>query len=189
MLKPNLAQDSNNSVSADFVEAILKFVQENKNPVTEVFIAEGADGIETEELFESQGYKKLAEKYDVGLIDLNTTETQEVISEEFITIDDFMKVQLKVAEVISADRVEKSEKLLKLKIALENEERQIVAGIAKSHSPEDLIGKKVMIVANLKPAKLMGHESMGMILALEREPGIHEVLMVNSTIKSGTRAK
>ena len=110
-------------------------------------------------------------------------------TDDQITIDDFMKVQLKVAEIISAERVEKSEKLLKLRIALDNEERQIVAGIAKSYAPEDLIGKKVMIVANLKPAKLMGLESKGMILALETEPGKHEVLMVNSSIKPGTRAK
>jgi methionyl-tRNA synthetase len=109
--------------------------------------------------------------------------------DDLITIDDFMKVQLKVAEVVAAERVEKSEKLLKLKIALENEERQIVAGIARSYSPESLIGKKVLIVANLKPAKLMGLESKGMILALEIEPGKHEVLAVNSNVKTGTRAK
>jgi methionyl-tRNA synthetase len=112
-----------------------------------------------------------------------------VISDGIITIDDFMKIQLKVAEVISAERVEKSEKLLKLKIALENEERQIIAGIAKSYGPEELVGKKVVIVANLKPAKLFGLESQGMILALETEPGKHEVLAVNSNVKVGTRVK
>lgn len=106
-----------------------------------------------------------------------------------ISIEDFMKVHLKVAEVISAEKVEKSDKLLRLKVLLENEERQIVAGIAKSYKPEDLIGKKVMIVANLKPAKLMGIESKGMILAIETEAGKHEVLTVNSNIKSGSRAK
>jgi len=78
---------------------------------------------------------------------------------------------------------------LKLKIALENEERQIVAGIAKSYAPEDLVGKKVIIVANLKPAKLMGLESKGMILALETEPGKHEIITVNSKTKAGSRAK
>jgi methionyl-tRNA synthetase len=100
-----------------------------------------------------------------------------------------MKVQLKVAEVISAERVEKSEKLLKLKIALENEERQIIAGIAKSYAPENLIGKKVIIAANLKSAKLMGLESRGMILTIETEDGKHEILMVDSNIKNGTRVK
>ena len=130
---------------------------------------------------------EVIEKQIEKLKGLNMNETD--ADNDLITIDEFMKVQLKVAEVISVERIEKSEKLLKLKVVLDNGERQIVAGIAKSYSPEDLIGKKVMIVANLKPAKLMGHESMGMILALEREPGIHEVLMVNSIIKSGTRAK
>ena len=70
----------------------------------------------------------------------NMNET--VVTDDLITIDDFMKVQLKVAEIISAERVEKSEKLLKLRIALDNEERQIVAGIAKSYTPEDLSAKK-----------------------------------------------
>jgi len=130
---------------------------------------------------------EVIEKQIEKLKGLNMNET--AADNDLITIDEFMKVQLKVAEVISVERIEKSEKLLKLKVVLDNEERQIVAGIAKSYSPEDLIGKKVMIVANLKPAKLMGHESRGMILALEREPGVHEVLMVNSIIKSGTRAK
>jgi methionyl-tRNA synthetase len=108
---------------------------------------------------------------------------------ELISFEEFMKVQLKVAEVISAERVEKSEKLLKLKIALENEERQIIAGIAKSYAPENLIGKKVIIAANLKPVKLMGFESRGMILAVENEDGKHEVIMVDSNIKNGTQVK
>lgn len=120
---------------------------------------------------------------------LKDTDSQSAAELTEINIDDFNKVQLKVAEVISAELVPKSEKLLKLKVALENEERQIVAGIAKSYKPEDLIGKKVVIVANLKPAKLFGLESKGMILAVENEQGKHEVLTVSSNIKNGTRAK
>jgi len=115
--------------------------------------------------------------------------TENIAIDEFISIDDFKKVQLKVAEVISAERVEKSEKLLKLNVKLDSEERQIVAGIAKSYSPEDLVGKKVIIVANLQPAKLMGQESKGMVLAVEVEKDKHEVLMVRSNIKSGIRVK
>ena len=130
---------------------------------------------------------ELIEKQIEKLKGSNMNET--AIADDLITIEDFMKVQLKVAEVISAERVEKSEKLLRLKVALDNEDRQIVAGIAKSYAPEDLVGKRVVIVANLKPAKLMGHESKGMILALETDPGKHEVLMVNSNVKTGTRAK
>ncbi len=82
-----------------------------------------------------------------------------------ITIDEFMKVQLKAAKVLAAERVPKSEKLLKLQVSLGTEQRQIVAGIGKKYEPEALIGKTIVIVANLKPAKLMGIESQGMVLA------------------------
>jgi methionyl-tRNA synthetase len=82
-----------------------------------------------------------------------------------ITIDEFMKVQLKAAKVLSAERVPKSEKLLKLQVSLGTEQRQIVAGIGKKYEPEALVGKTIVIVANLKPAKLMGIESQGMVLA------------------------
>ena len=110
-------------------------------------------------------------------------------TEELITYDDFMKVHLRVAEVIEAERVNKSEKLLKLKVKIENDERQVIAGIAKSYTPETIIGKKVVIVANLKPAKLMGLESKGMILAVETEDGELQVLNVSEKIKTGTRVK
>ena len=82
-----------------------------------------------------------------------------------ISIDEFMKIQLKAAKVLSAERVPKSEKLLKLQVSLGSEQRQIVAGIGKKYEPETLIGKTIVIVANLKPAKLMGIESQGMVLA------------------------
>ena len=82
-----------------------------------------------------------------------------------ITIDDFMKVQLKAAKVLAAERVPKSDKLLKLQVSLGTEQRQIVAGIGKKYEPEALVGKTIVIVANLKPAKLMGIESQGMVLA------------------------
>ena len=82
-----------------------------------------------------------------------------------ITIDEFMKVQLKAAKVLAAERVPKSEKLLKLQVSLGDEQRQIVAGIGKKYEPEALVGKTIVIVANLKPAKLMGIESQGMVLA------------------------
>ena len=108
---------------------------------------------------------------------------------ELITYDDFMKIQLRTAEVIEAEKVPKSEKLLKLKVRLENEERQVVAGIAKSYEPEKLIGKKVVIVANLQPAKLMGLESNGMILAAENSEGGLQVLSLPDNVNSGTRVK
>lgn len=106
-----------------------------------------------------------------------------------ITYDDFMKVQLRVAKIISAEKVAKSEKLLKLQVELGDEKRQVIAGIAKSFSPEDIIDRKIIMVANLKPAKLMGLESQGMILALEDESGKLTLLNVDENIPLGTRAK
>jgi methionyl-tRNA synthetase len=82
-----------------------------------------------------------------------------------ITIEEFQKIQLKTAKVLSAERVPKSEKLIKLQVSVGTEQRQIVAGIGKKYEPESLIGKTIVIVANLKPAKLMGIESQGMVLA------------------------
>ena len=111
------------------------------------------------------------------------------VEDELITYDDFMKTQLKVAEIIHAEKIVKSDKLLKLNVRLDGEERQIIAGIAKYYSPEELIGKKVVIVANLKPAKLMGLESRGMVLAVEGGDGKMQVLSVDNSVKNGTRAK
>lgn len=82
-----------------------------------------------------------------------------------ISIEEFQKIQLKTATVLSAERVPKSEKLLKLQVSLGSEQRQIVAGIGKKYEPESLVGKTIIVVANLKPAKLMGIESQGMVLA------------------------
>ncbi|KEO83165.1 methionine--tRNA ligase [Tumebacillus flagellatus] len=82
-----------------------------------------------------------------------------------IGIDDFMKVELRVAEVLECERVPKADKLLKLQLSLGEEKRQVVSGIAKYYEPEALVGQKVILVANLKPVKLRGVESHGMILA------------------------
>jgi len=88
-----------------------------------------------------------------------------------ITIDDFMKTDLRTAEVIACEPVPKAKKLLKLQLDLGYEKRQVVSGIAEFYTPEDLIGKKVIVVANLKPALLRGVESNGMILASSSEDG------------------
>ena len=110
--------------------------------------------------------------------------------EQLISIDDFLKVQLKIATVLNAKKVEKSDKLLKLTVSLgDNEKRQIIAGISKSYNPEDILNKKVVIVANLQPAKLMGLESQGMLLAVENEKGKLEVLNVDDSVKNGTRVR
>jgi methionyl-tRNA synthetase len=88
-----------------------------------------------------------------------------------ITYDEFEKIDLRVAEILKAELVPKSSKLVRLKIDI-GEERQIVAGIAKDYKPEALVGKKIVIVANLKPTKLMGVESRGMLLATDAEGGL-----------------
>lgn len=82
-----------------------------------------------------------------------------------VSIDDFAKLDLRVAQVIACEKVPKSDKLLKLQLDIGLETRQVVSGIAKHYSPEEMVGKKVIMIANLKPAKLMGIESQGMILA------------------------
>jgi methionyl-tRNA synthetase len=82
-----------------------------------------------------------------------------------ITIDDFAKVDLRVARVLVAERVPKADKLLRLEVDLGYEKRQILAGIAQYYEPEKLIGRKVVIVANLAPRKMRGLESNGMIVA------------------------
>ncbi|TSC75030.1 MAG: protein containing C-terminal region/beta chain of methionyl-tRNA synthetase [Parcubacteria group bacterium Gr01-1014_44] len=85
-----------------------------------------------------------------------------------ITYEDFKKLELRVAKIIEAERVEGSEKLLKLKLDLgEPEPRQVIAGIGKNYEPEKLIGQEIIIVANLEPKQLIGLESNGMLLAAD----------------------
>lgn len=105
-----------------------------------------------------------------------------------ITIDEFMKVQLKTAKVISAERVPKSEKLLKLQVSLGTEQRQIVAGIGKKYEPDMLVGKTIVIVANLKPAKLMGIESQGMVLAAG-DSEVRGLATIIEEVDPGTKVK
>lgn len=87
--------------------------------------------------------------------------------EAWIGIEDFAKVELRVAEVLAAEKHPNADRLLVLRLSLGNEERTVVSGIAKWYRPEELVGKKVVLVANLKPAKLRGIESQGMILAAQ----------------------
>ena len=105
-----------------------------------------------------------------------------------ITIEDFRKVQLKAAKVLSAERVPKSEKLLKLRVDLGGEQLQIVAGIGNKYEPESLIGRRVVVVANLKPAKLMGVESQGMVLAAGDKEVVGLVTILDD-VEPGTKVK
>ena len=90
---------------------------------------------------------------------------------QHITIDDFVKVDLRVAQILVAERVPKADKLLRLEVDLGYEKRQILAGIAEYYEPEKLVGRKIVIVANLAPRKMRGLESNGMLLAASLEGG------------------
>jgi methionyl-tRNA synthetase len=105
-----------------------------------------------------------------------------------IAIEDFARVDLRVAEVVAAEPVPKSDKLLKLTVAVGGEQRTVVAGIAEHYSPTDLVGKRVVIVANLQPRKLRGIESQGMILAGEAD-GRLAVLIPDRELPPGAKVK
>jgi methionyl-tRNA synthetase len=110
-------------------------------------------------------------------------------NDELIEFDDFMKIDLRVALVKEAEKVAKSKKLIRLVVdAGEAEPRQILAGIAEHYQPEDLIGRRVVIVANLKPRKLMGLESQGMVLAASDANGL-SLVGVDNDVEPGSPAK
>ena len=140
---------------------------------------------ETKNIFPRIDEKEMLEK-----IAASTAPAKEEKKEEQTLIDFslFEQVELKAGKVLEAENVKKSEKLLKLKVDVGEGGRTIVAGIAKSYNPEDLKGKTIAVVANLKPAKLMGIESQGMVLAAfdgER----HNVMILPDTVPAGTRIK
>ena len=106
-----------------------------------------------------------------------------------IEIDQFLETELRVAEVKTAEAVPKSKKLLKLTVDAGDESpRTLVAGIAQAYEPEQLVGRQVVVVANLQPAKLMGVESNGMVLAADEE-GEPILLSPDRPVKNGTRVR
>ncbi|MGE5813809.1 MAG: methionine--tRNA ligase subunit beta, partial [Acidobacteriota bacterium] len=109
--------------------------------------------------------------------------------DERLSIDDFMKIQLRVARVIAAEKVPNSRKLMKIQVDLGTEQRTIVAGIAEAYEPEQLVGRTIAVVANLKPAKLMGVESNGMLLAASPDGGKPELVTFVNPPEPGTRIR
>ncbi len=108
------------------------------------------------------------------------TETTKTV----ITIDDLAKIDLRIGTVSDAERVDGSEKLLKLQVSLGEETRQILAGIGKRYTPEELVNKQILVVINLAPRMMMGLESQGMLLASDDEEG--PVLIIpHSPVRSG----
>ncbi|HUE88029.1 MAG TPA: methionine--tRNA ligase [Vicinamibacterales bacterium] len=112
----------------------------------------------------------------------------DVSSGDLIAIEDFMKVELRTARIIDAERVPKSKKLMKMRVDVGTGQRTIVAGIAEAYEPGALVGKTVVIVANLKPAKLMGIESNGMVLAASPEGG-QPIVLNAEPAEPGTRVR
>jgi len=112
-------------------------------------------------------------------------EKKEIVKKEQIKIDDFMKVELRAAKVISCEPVPKSDKLLKIMVNDGEGERQIVSGIAKWYTPDDLKGRTVVLVANLAPAKLRGVESNGMLLASDMPDGSAKVIFLDDSVPAG----
>jgi len=124
-----------------------------------------------------------------GLSTQNPAPSTQPSAGDRISIDDFMKVELRTAKVLAAEKVEKSKKLLKLHVDCGTEQRTLVAGIAEAYQPESLVGKTVVVVFNLKPAKLMGIESNGMVLAASPDGGQPEIVTFANPPAPGTRVR
>lgn len=125
--------------------------------------------------------KTVEEKVETSIVDTSIEPIKPDIS-----FDEFCNVDLRVAKVLTAEKVKKSKKLLKITVSLGNEERTVVSGISQHYAPEELIGKHVIFVANLKPAKLMGIESQGMILAATNDD---KLIVPTVDISAGSRVK
>jgi methionyl-tRNA synthetase len=128
-------------------------------------------------------------KVEAAKLESKTEKIEEKKASENISYDYFSKLKIKVVEVKSAERVEGADKLLKLQVLLGNEERQIVAGIAQYYEPESLVGKKVVLLANLEPAKIRGVVSNGMILAATDADGRAVVLQPASDVPAGAEVR
>jgi len=124
-----------------------------------------------------------------GMTSQENTASPAPKEEQRISIDEFMKVELRVAKVLEAEAVPKSKKLLKLKVDTGTDQRTIVAGIAEAYQPDQLVGRTIVIVANLQPAKLMGVESNGMVLAASPEGGLPILVSVDPSMPPGARVR
>ncbi|MCI0495934.1 methionine--tRNA ligase subunit beta, partial [candidate division KSB1 bacterium] len=114
---------------------------------------------------------------------------KEQIMSEKISYDQFKTIELRIATVLEAEKVEKADKLLKMKIDLGDEHRMIVAGIALNYTPEQMVGKQVVVVANLEPAKIRGIESNGMLLAAVTDDNKLSVLVPEKEMPNGSKIR
>ena len=124
-----------------------------------------------------------------GLVKKEEPEMEEnkpTIGKPEIVYDDFAKLELKAATVIACEKVAKADKLLKLEVDLGTEKRTIVSGIAQHYSPEEMVGKQVIVVTNLAPRKMKGIESQGMILTAEDSDGRLQLLKPENSVSPGS---
>jgi methionyl-tRNA synthetase len=133
--------------------------------------------------------KSLEELRGMSTQDASQTSGQTAPEDARISIDEFMKVDLRVAKVLEAEAVPKSKKLIKLKVDTGRDQRTIVAGIAEAYQPEQLVGRTIVVVANLQPAKLMGIESNGMVLAGSPDGGKPILVAFDQDVPAGSRVR
>lgn len=141
--------------------------------------------IDTEKFIEDAKAKMAAQAAEAQK---EETEKEEITLAPEITIDDFAKVEIRVAKVVSCEKVKKSKKLLCLQLDDGMGGRQVVSGISQYYSPEDLIGRKIQLIANLKPCKLCGVDSFGMICATDTPAGV-KVLFVDDSVPVGAKIR
>src|SRR5699024_2745402 len=106
-----------------------------------------------------------------------------------VAFDDFMKIDFRVAEVLKAEKMKNADKLLRLQLDIGSEKRQVISGIAKYYEPEELVGRKVICVTNLKPVKLRGEMSEGMVLSGEDKGGNLSLATVDQSLPNGSVVK
>ncbi|MCY7360710.1 MAG: methionine--tRNA ligase subunit beta, partial [Ignavibacteria bacterium] len=172
-------------------DKILKILNKDKtdfnwSKIGELVLKPGNELGESEILF-PQIEDKQIEELNSNIEDKNIIQAEINADKELtnvISIDDFKKISLKVAKIIECELVPKSKKLLKLKLKVGDREKQIVSGISEFYKPEDLIGKHIVIVDNLKPSKLMGIDSEGMLLAAKKE-GELKIITIDGEISDG----
>ncbi|MBD3367096.1 MAG: methionine--tRNA ligase [Candidatus Eisenbacteria bacterium] len=154
----------------------------------EIFIERG------EPVFPKHTDEELAARFDVMTAsEEEATEDASAVADdetgeepEMVNFDDFKRLDIRIARVLEAERVEKTDKLLRLKISLGSEERQIVAGIAQQYTPDELVGKSIVVLANLEPATIRGVESQGMLLAASSDDGL-ALLVPDRDLAPGTK--
>jgi len=152
-------------------------------------IPAGTTVVKGEPLFPRLDLKEEAETIQKEMKASAPEEVEEKDAKKEITFDQFMETELKVAEVTEADRVKGADKLLRIQLDLGTESRQVVSGIAEFYEPEDLVGKQVLCVTNLKPVKLRGEISEGMILCGEDEKGKLTLATIETPLPNGSLVK